>query len=186
MRHAGANCVSGLEERSVDTLRLLTQSRIEISSWDMSDFWRGYQGPVEGAEFMFSHDSIQSESDISDADHLFPLLATALRKYGAKPSEWERFLRFILRRNADLHSPVSRMGKVYHHSGVNTLCKITEYGTPLDELFSKTETPFEGAVAADRWLQILSSEGYDVVTYLEKEQALHAAQMQLTYPYRRK
>ena len=60
-------------------------------------------------------------------------------------------------------------------------CKILKYGTPLDELFCRTKTPFEGEEAADRWLQILSSEGYDVVAYLEEELALHAQQMQLTY-----
>ena len=129
---------------------------------------------------MVSHDLIPTDSDVSDGEYPFPPLAVALGPYDIEMLQSERFLRLILRKTVDLHSPVPRRWNF----GDNIPCKISEYGTPLDELFWKTETPFEGEAAGDRWLQILSSEGFDVMAYLEEEQALHASQMQLTYPSR--
>lgn len=43
-------------------------------------------------------------------------------------------------------------------------------------------TPLEGKAAADRWLDILSSEGYDIIAYIEEEQAVHASQRLITCP----
>ena len=169
----------------VDVLRLLTRSQIDISSTDMSNFWEHYTGPVEGAEFMFSQGLIPSEFDVSDDDNDFPPLATALREYSTEPSRWDSFIRLLLRKRADLHTPVPRNSGLEINQIDRDLgypCKILKYGTPLDELFAKTQTPFGGEAAANGWLQILSSEGYDVGSYLEGEQALHAAQMQLTGP----
>ena len=144
-------------------------------------------GPVEAAEFMLLQELIPSESDASDGEDPFPILATALREYGRESSTWESFLRLLLRKRVDLHGPVPREFLVVEerndYLGPMFPCKILEYGTPLDELFMWTWIPSEGKAAADRWLEILSSEGYDVKAYLEEEQVLHAAQMQLTYPH---
>lgn len=177
-------CHVGEPKDVVDILRLLTRSPIDNFSTDMSIFWRHYTGPVEGAEFMFSQGLIPSEFDVSNDDNDFPPLATALREHSTEPSRWDSFIRLLLRKRADLHMPVPRnsgleMDQIYRDLGYP--CKILKYGTPLDELFAKTRTPFEGEAAAKGWLQILSSEGYDVGSYLEGEQALHAAQMQLTF-----
>lgn len=155
----------------VDTLRLLTQWQTDISPWDISVFWTLYGGPVETAEFMFSQYLIQSEFDVSEGEEHFPILAAALRVYGSGGWQWESFIRRLLRKRVDLHVLIS----------AKYLCNVGECGTPLDELFGLTMTPFEGEAAAARWLQVLSSEGYDVMAYLEEEQALHAAQMQSTY-----
>ena len=185
MTIAAANCRDRSEEDIIDTLRLLTQSQSDISSRDIFDFWSSYEGPVEGAEFAFSQDLIQSEYDISDGDELYPHLATALRVYGADPSQPEDILRLLLRKGMGLHSPVPRnwgVEDLNEHLISIYPCEVLEYGTPLDDLFSYTETPFEGEEAADRWLQILSSEGHDVTAYLEEESKLHAAQEQLTFP----
>ncbi|CAD6581412.1 MAG: hypothetical protein ASARMPRED_000606 [Alectoria sarmentosa] len=170
---------------SVDTLRLLTQSQNEISSWDVFSFWMTFQGQVEGAEFMFSQGLLRSEFDVSDDDDDFLPLARALRAYSTEPSRWDSFIRLLLRKRPGLHMPVSRnpglnTDEIYRDLGYP--CKIFENESPLDELFAKTETPFEGEAAAKGWLQILSSEGYDVGSYLEEEQALHAAQMQISCP----
>ncbi len=168
------------------SLKLLTQSRNDISSLDIFKLWSTYSGAVEGAEFLFSQDLISSESDIFDDEDTFPPLATALRGYSKDP-QWENFLRLLLRKGADLHSPVPRSASIEDINEQHDVvypCNILEYGTPLDELFRWTETPFEGEEAADRWLQILSSEGYDIKDYIEEESALHAQQMQLTYPHR--
>ena len=141
--------------------------------------------PVEAAEFMWSQDSIPSEPDVSDDEEVFPILATALREFGRYPSHWESFLRRHLRKHAALHSPVPRFRRSRDSDeifGSIIPCRVLRYGTPLDDLFIESRTPFEGEVIAHHWLQILSSEGFDVVAYLEEEFALHAEQMQIIYP----
>ena len=175
----------GFESRRVDTLRLLTQDQNEITLQDMNMFWMMYDGPVDGAQFMFSQDFVPSEFKLSDDEDTYPVLATALKKYAIHPLEWEKLLRHILRKGVELSSPVLRgwkLSALKDGYGPKYPCSILDHGTPLDELFSLTETSFEGKAAADGWMSILSSEGYDVQSYLEEEQALHAAQMHLTVP----
>lgn len=147
-------------------------------------FWGMYNGTMEGAKFMYSQDFVPSEFALSNDEHPYPVLATALRGFGAKPLEWEAFIRHLLRKRVQLSSPVPgpqgpRLNSDYD---LGYPCSILEYGTPLDELFGRTKTPFEGKAAADRWLDILSSEGYNIQSYLEEEQALHAAHMHFTVP----
>ena len=169
------------QNQVVNILRLLTQPQNDISASDMTKFWWFYRGSVEGAEFMLSQGLIQSDSDLPHGETPFPPLATALGNYGLGLSEWEYLIRLLLRQKVDLHSPVPRFGTKASWFGLGYPCAILEDGTPLDELFGSAQTPLEGMVAADCWLEILSSEGYDVKAYLEEEQALHAAQMQFTY-----
>lgn len=45
-----------------------------------------------------------------------------------------------------------------------------------------TVDPLEGQAAANGWLQILSSEGFDITLYLKTESDLHVIPMQLTHP----
>ena len=167
-------------ERTIDILRLFIQSQDEISSRDSFNIWLYFSGPVEAAEYIYNQSLFQPEPDVSAAEGTPPFLATALRHYGRRPLKWEAFIRRLLRKGVDLHSPMPRLGKV---EGSVYPCKILEYGTPLDELFWYTVTPFEGEAAADGWLQALASEGYDITAYLEEELALHAPQMQFTHPY---
>ena len=141
--------------------------------------------PVEAAELMWSQDLIQSESNVFDDEEVFPKLAAALREFGRDPSQWERFLRSLLRQHPDLHSPVPRFRRTKDSDEIfdpEFPCRVLEYGTPLDDLFVFTKTPFEGEAIAHRWLRVLSSEGFDLVAYLEEEFALHAEQMQLIRP----
>lgn len=169
------------ETQAIDTLRLLTQSQDDISPQDMVKFWTWFSGPVEVAEFMYSNESAPSESDVPSGEEVFPFLAIALNGFRADPSQWESLLRHLLRKKTGLHSRVPRMKRI----GIKNLvypCELSGYGTPLDELLGQTETPFEAEEIADRWLQILLSEGFDVVAYLEEEYTLHAQQMQLTVP----
>ena len=180
------NVDSRPRENEVDTLRLLTQSQFEISESDLSKFWSEYNRPVAWAEYMISRDLIQLDHDTSDSEGLYPALAAVLKVYYKCPlSQWESVLRLLLRKEANLHLPVPRdleMESLNHCLGPKYPCKILQHGTPLDELFLTNKTPFEGKAAADQWLAFLSCEGYDVKAYIEEEQALHAAQMQLTYP----
>lgn len=169
------------EREWIDTLRLLTQSQDDVSPQDMFNFWSWFFGSAEVAEFLYSNCYVPSESGVSDDEEIFPFLAIALKGFGRDPSsQWESFLRLLLRKKAGLHSRVPRMNGFLLTEKYP--CELSEYGTPLDELFSQTMTPFEGEAVANRWLQILLSEGFDVVAYLEEEFALHAQQMQLALP----
>ena len=174
------------KEEVVEILRLLTQSKDGISAQDIKRFWATiFMTPVEAAEFMWSQDLTPSESDVSDDEEIFPILAGVLIEFGRDPSEWESFLRLCLSKNAGLHSPVPRFKPIRNSDKMNDSlfpCRVLEYGTPLDELFAWTMTPFEGEAIAHRWLQVLSSEGFDSVAYLEEEFTLHAEQMQLIRP----
>lgn len=158
-------------------LRHLIRSNNDISSQDIFMFWESYEGPVEGAEFMYSQGLVELESDVSDGEDFFPPLATALKMYGLRPLQWDGFLRLLLRKGVSLHSSVPR-----YPDACTYPCGTSDYGTPLDELFALTETPFEGEEAGKRWLEVLSSEGRDVTAYLEEESALRAAQMQFICP----
>ena len=140
---------------------------------------------VEAAELMWSQELIQSESNVFDDEEVFPKLAAALRDFGRDPSQWERFLRSLLRQHPDLHSPVPRFRRTKDSDELFDPmfpCRVLEYGTPLDDLFVFAKTPFEGEAIAHRWLRVLSSEGFDLVAYLEEEFALHAEQMQFIRP----
>lgn len=149
-----------------------------MSSRDLRHFWGTYMGTVEGAEFIFGQDSIQFEN--SDNEISYPPLAQALWSLGCSRPGWDNFLRPLIRRGARLHAPVQLdLDRFYGYP-----CPAAEYGSPLDELFLATKTPFEGGPLARHWLQILTSEGCDIQAYLEEEYALRAAQMQLTYPWR--
>ena len=170
----------------VEILRVLTQSKDGISAQDSDMFWMmDSTKPVAAAEFMSSQDLVPSESDVSDDEKGFPILATALREFGRVPSQWESFLRLHLRKDADLHAPVPRLRPTGDSDEiVDSMypCRVSKHGTPLDEFFAWTRTPFEAEAVADSWMQILSSEGFDLVAYLEEEFALHAEQMQLIRP----
>lgn len=173
------------KDQKVEILRILTQSRDGISAQDIKMFWMTYSGmSVEVAEFMWSQALIPYESDVSDDEEVFPILATSLREFAFDPSQWESFVRLHLRKHADIHSPVPRLRVSRWDELFDPMfpCGVLEYGTLLDDLFVYTRTPFEGEAAAHHWLQVLSSEGFDLVAYLEKEFALHAEQMQLIRP----
>lgn len=159
--------LSGLGHRIgndfVDTLRLLIPNQDEMSSSDLDVFWNRYRGPVEGAEFIFDQHWTQHEEPPTES--LFPPLATALREYGRWRPGWDHFLRLLIRRGTSLHAPVR-----------NT-------GSSLDKLFCYTNTPIEGEKVARHWLQLLSSEGRDILAYLKEESELRAANMHLFYSY---
>lgn len=96
-------------------------------------------------------------------------------------AEWESIIRKLLRIRVDIHAPVPRGENLGPHYRP---CNLSPYGTPLDELFEYTRTSGEANDAADAWLYILSTEGIDVLTYLEKENNLHDTWPRLTYPRR--
>ena len=175
---------SAVTETMADIARLLMQAQKDLSELDMSEWFCEYKGPPAGAELILSQDVakyyVRSQDD---SDPLYPALASILRLYAKSPEPWEPVLRTLIRSGANIHAKVHRDLGFLDQSKYP--CPVSKYGTPLDELFTYTIDPLEGQVAADGWLQILASEGYNILAYLETESDLHARPMQLTIPYRR-
>ena len=167
-----------------DIARLLMQAQEDLSEFDLSEWFYEYTGPPEGAEFILSQDLAKHYIRFQDdSDPLYPALASILRLYAKRPEPWESVIRTLIRSGADVHAKVRRDLTFLDQSTYP--CPVSKYGTPLDELFKHTIDPLEGQVAASGWLQILSSEGYNILAYLEAESDLHARPMQLTIPHRR-
>ena len=150
----------------------------------MSEWFCEYKGPPAGAELILSQDVakfyVRSQDD---SDPLYPALASILRLYAKSPKPWEPVLRTLIRSGANIHAKVHRDLGFLDQSKYP--CPVSKYGMPLDELFTYTIDPLEGQVAANGWLQILASEGYNILAYLEIESDLHARLMQLTILCRR-
>lgn len=147
-----------------------------MSLSDLDAFYNNYWGPVEGTEFIFKQYLIQYENPHNEVS--FPPLAAALSQFGGNMAGWDPFLRLLIRTGAGLHAPVqSHVQRFLVYP-----CPVPQYGSPLDELFFYTKTPFEGEKVARHWLQILEDEGYNTLAYLKEEFELRAANMQLTYP----
>lgn len=165
----------------IEIARLLAQAQEDFSAFDMSLWFRDYRGPPEGADFILSQDLAQDyicSADVSD--QTYPVLAAILRLYAEDSEPWDPVIRTLIRRGADVHAPVHRY--LRHLDQSEYLCPLAQYGTPLDELFMETLDPLEGQAAADGWLQILASEGHDILAYLKTESALHVKPIQLTHP----
>ena len=165
----------------MDTIRLLAQAQEHFSTTDVIECLKHYFGPPLGAELLLSQqyelEDDPAQSGASGSDHIF---ATALRNFGAGDRAWEALIRKLIRKGVDVHSRVNQ-GPVNYHYDVRD---SWVYGTPLDELFvNKPMTPDaeDSRASADTWLQIVSSEGFDVQAYLKEEIAIHAAQNQLTW-----
>ena len=108
------------------------------------------------------------------------MLAAALKRYAEDPATWEPILRALIRRRIGLHAPVRRHPEDVKQTGYP--CLLSEYGTPLDELFASNRDPEVAKMVADSWLQILASEGCDVLCYLENEINSHSQDMNFTHP----
>ena len=157
------------------------QAQEDLSDFDISMWFRDYDGPPEGAELILSQDLAQYWIRSADkTDPLYPALASVLRLYAKDSRSWEPVVRTLIRHGADLHAPVHR--SLRDPDQYKYPCPVAQYGTPLDELFMYTLDPLEGESAADCWLQILASEGLDTLAYLEMESALHPRPIQLTHP----
>ena len=175
---------SAVTKRMTDIARLLIEAQKDLSEFDMSEWFCEYKGPPEGAELILSLDMAKYYIiSQDDREPLYPALASILQMYAKAPGPWEPVLRTLVRSGANVHAKVHRDLEFLDQSKYPR--PVGKYGTPLDELFKYTIDPLEGQVAANGWLQILASEGYNILAYLETESDLHARPMQLTIPARR-
>lgn len=173
----------GADNRDIDVMRTLTQAQKEITSIDVSQFMQYQYDDPEKVEYMLLLDPVRHSLIFTEpGENLFPALGAALRNYGRHitsdsvyklKAKWESVIRRLLQIGVDLHAPVPREYRFRPDSHPSTL---SPYGTPLEELFTDTTAAGEAKDAANAWLHILSTEGIDTLTYLEKEKALHATQ----------
>ena len=172
---------SRVTKNMVEIAKLLAQAQNDFSEFDISTWFREYEGPPEGAEIILSHELARYYiCAADDSDPHYPALASVLRSYARNHEPWDPVIRTLLRYGADIHAPVRRKHSSLDQSG--NPFPLAKFCTPLDELFMYTCDPFEGQVAAHGWLQILESEGYNLSAYIERESALHVGPMQLTHP----
>lgn len=131
--------------------RLLMQAQKDVSELEMSEWFLEYDGPPEGAKLVLSEDLARYYVRFADAnDWLYPALASVLRLFAKDPQPWESVVRTLIRSGANVHAKVRRDLTYLDQS--EYLGPVWEYGTPLDELFMYTIDPFEGQIAANRWL----------------------------------
>lgn len=176
---------------AIGIVRALPHVQEEFSSADLSICFENYETDPGLADYVLSLDSVQYV--LASEGCLYPALGSVLRTYGSlfadnsvsraytkqRLAKWNPLVRRLLQIGVDIHAPVSRG---YYFEPDSYPCALSPYGTPLDELFAATRTAGEAKDAADAWLQILSTEGIDVLTYLEREKALHDTQPMFTSP----
>ena len=171
--------ISGRSPKAfVDTLRVIVQAQDDLTTHDarvLLNLWVILNKvPLECADFILSQESIHySISQGAEDDTTIPILAEILSVFEGQPLRLEPLVRNLVRIGADLHARIPRRKEALRKLDSYGRLPRSTYGTPLDELFLSTSTPFEARAAADSWLRILASEGQDVKTYLKKEMDLH-------------
>ena len=177
----------GSSKAFVDTLRVMVQAQDDFTTDDV----RGLifscvvynENSPEGADFILSQESIHYHiGQGAEDDTTIPILAGILPVFVAEPLKLEPLVRKLVRIGADLHARVPRRKAAPRKPDSYGRLPRSAYGTPLDELFRSTSTPFEARAAADSWLRLLASEGQDIKTYLEREMDLHVMDGYFTWP----
>lgn len=176
----------------VDTFRVFGQAQKEISAFDVQNLCHFFVGPAQDAEFLYQQCFNLMVSQEDDQLMGSYVLNKAVREYGKGRLEWESFIRKMIRKGVNVHNRVSdahidEPDECYLGHSIEEELRLMRkgrqsmHGTPLDELFINTVSPYEAELAAQHWLFILRTEEVDVVTYLKEEIAIHAAHQQLTY-----
>ena len=165
----------------LDTMRLLAQAQEEFSITDLIQYAKFLHRRIECAEFMLSQYFELEDTLAQDfpSESTSVLLAAALRTYGWGHREWESVIRKLIRKGVDVHGRVNQ----YWITAQGHEEELV-YSTPLDELFQFCAKPYNSKELADGWLQILSSEGFDVRAYLGEEIVMHDHHNQLTWQSR--
>lgn len=163
----------------VDTLRVLSQAQTDFSLADMERFMRLYRGPPLGVEFLLlQNTNLAGTLDQDDKTKSALAFVTAVSLFGNGFTQWESVIRKLIREGVNIHGQIrGSWSKPWYADDSKSVL-----GTPLDELFVYTNTPFEAQIVGKSWLHTLSSEGYDILAYLNEEIALHTPQYLLTWP----
>ena len=160
---------------NIETFTLLAQAQEEMSLSDVVGFMGNCEGSPQDLELLYQQCYKCSLSPDQGSPFLEAhALAAALAGCGRGVyhwDEWDGLIRKFLRKRIDIYGRLPSTNKPI-------------IGTPLDELFRYTQTPFEARSIADAWLDILSDEGYDVVAYLHREMKEHSAPLHQTCNHR--
>ena len=162
---------------------VLTRNDKDLTELDVDRCAKCYTGPPEGLELLLSPDVYPVELDWRQLPLTF--IVTALKNFAANVPTWTKFIQRVVRLSADLH----RVHWDHRQSNRDTETLSTMQDrrlTLLDELLYLVISPEHGEFVVQAWLDILSTEGHDVRSYLETEMTLHADQ-DLTFrcPWRR-
>ncbi|KAL8716421.1 MAG: hypothetical protein Q9220_000328 [cf. Caloplaca sp. 1 TL-2023] len=150
----------GQQHTLTDTLRVLTTAQGDVTSDDISLFFKQFYGPVEAADFLLSTHAAPQNID-SEGEMERPPLSLALQEYVRGRREWSPFIRKLLRLGADIHAERSDLVRLEG-----------EARTLLDELFTSRDDPFDEINFAQEWLSMLAEAGYDTKVYLEHERRI--------------
>lgn len=176
----------------VDTFRVVGRAQKDISALDVQHLCYLFGGPAQDADFLYQQCFNMMVSQEDDQLISSYVLNKAVCEYGKGRLEWEYLIRKMIRKGVDVHNRVSdadidEPDECYVGDSMEESFRLMRqgrhfiHGTPLDKLFVNTVSPYEAELAAQGWLFILRAEGFDLVTYLKEEIAIHAAHQQLTY-----
>lgn len=176
--------LSSFEKPIIDTLRILLQAQDDFTLSDVRGFSNLYHGPPAGVEFLLLQDeTLVGDLDQDAREKAAYAFAGAVSLFGEGFRQWENLIRKLIREGVNIHGQVRHFWyQSWNERESHGFLDIPDVpGTPLDDLFIRTKTPSEARAVANIWLQILESEGYDAVTYLKEEVALHEPQQHLTW-----
>ena len=175
----GAN-IQRNNSQIVDTIKVLAPSLADASLDDVIDYLDRFEGPSEAIELMFIQDCGGVATSHSHDELIwYHVLLEAVGKYSLGCTDWEHLIRRLLRKGIAAHPSYDNgMSQV---PSASYFAFQSRRSTLLDGLFFQTCTPFEAEKLGDSWLQLLSSEGYDVVEYLKMEMALHAPDQEIVH-----
>jgi len=184
------------DSRRLETLTMLLQAQEDISSTDISHIFSKCHcqdtGPLD---ILLKLDNVQDW--LVRGDITYPALGAALRMYGcfilweSELSQlagyrdvWELMIRRLLRMGVNVHAAIPRNpDRKYGWGDLAIQDNLSEFGTPLDELFTHAEDIYDIEGLVRSWLRILAMEGYDVEAYLKRERDLRPRELPRILPY---
>lgn len=156
---AAYDCDWSSSDEIVDTFRVLVQAQECVSRNDLSRFLVTYRACPGGIDFLLS-------KGLFDTDGFWPLLRTVLAFLG-QDSEWEPVVRRVLRQGKALGVNITDWVLDWRNYAETDY--YVDDDSPIEALFRRIKFPPDAEEAAQHWLGILDSEGYDVREYLEEE-----------------
>lgn len=155
-----------------DTVQILSQAQGGLALKDIEGFTEIYWGPSAGVECLLFQQNHLIFMDLKTEEKVAYSLVMAVRRFGFRLLQWEALIRRLIREGVDIHGTTrSRLDEPRCYADEREASYVL--GTPLDELFVFTVTLSDARSTSTAWLQILASEGINILEYLKTEYALH-------------
>ena len=163
-----------------NTLLTLINAYEDLSFSHIMDFFSRYQGPWEPAERSLDHVSRRGELDEREVTAItYQMLQHAVSQFGRGEFVFGDTIRALIRRGVNLHWPILECDVPWFFLSASA---AIDYGTAFDVLIQPAQTPSMANDICTAWLDLLSSEGIDLVAYLEWEIRLHDGHNMIFYP----